>query len=176
MMPSSIKKEYKQVVISFIEAQKLPKMDTFGSIDAFIQTKFQKKSYETQVVKAVNEKCVFECSFKMAVQWPLSNDRLILKIMDKDNLSSESIGSIYMSLKDIVNSYSNRGGALMWKNVYGGPIGLAPSANKQLMNENPEIASLWKGRILMHIQASDSKAPEQGKFSIDQTIMQMVSQ
>ena len=40
MMPSSIKKEYKQVVISFIEAQKLPKMDTFGSIDAFIQTKF----------------------------------------------------------------------------------------------------------------------------------------
>ena len=66
----------------------------------------------------------------MAVQWPLSNDRLILKIMDKDNLSSESIGSIYMSLKDIVNSYSNRGGALMWNNVYGGPIGLAPSANK----------------------------------------------
>ena len=40
MMPSSIKKEYKQVVISFIEAQKLPKMDTFGTIDAFIETKF----------------------------------------------------------------------------------------------------------------------------------------
>ena len=99
----------------------------------------------------MNEKCVFECSFKMAVQWPLTNDRLILNIMDDDSLGSESIGSIYMSLKDIVNSYSNRGGHLMWRNVYGGPIGLAPSENKKLMNENPEIASLWKGRILMHI-------------------------
>ena len=64
----------------------------------------------------------------------------------------------------------------MWKNVYGGPIGLAPSQNKKLMNENPEIASLWKGRILMHIQTFDSKAPESGMFDIDQNIMQMVSQ
>ena len=91
--------------------------------------------------------------------------------MDADNMGSECIGSIYMSLKEVISLYSNQGGQIMWKNVYGGPIGLAPSANKKLMNENPEIASLWKGRILMHIQAFDAKAPEQGKFAIDQTIM-----
>jgi hypothetical protein len=71
--------------------------------------------------------------------------------MDSDTTGNECVGSMYMSLKEIVKMYSNRGGQLMWKNVYGGPIGLAPSQNKKMMNENPEIASLWKGRILMHI-------------------------
>ena len=28
------------------------------------------------------------------------------------------------------------------------------------MNEFPELASTWKGRILMHISAADTKNPE----------------
>ena len=41
LMPAQIKKEFKQLKIRFIQADKLPKMDTFlGTIDAYIQTKF----------------------------------------------------------------------------------------------------------------------------------------
>ena len=40
MMPAQIKKEFKQLKIRFIQAEKLPKMDTFGTIDAYITGKF----------------------------------------------------------------------------------------------------------------------------------------
>ena len=36
MMPAQIKKEFKQLKLRFITAEKLPKMDFMGTIDAFI--------------------------------------------------------------------------------------------------------------------------------------------
>jgi hypothetical protein len=39
------------------------------------------------------------------------------------------------------------------------------------MNENPEIASTWKGRILMHISSEDTKNPEiKGGVALDPAI------
>jgi hypothetical protein len=34
------------------------------------------------------------------------------------------------------------------------------------MNQNPEMASLFKGRILMHIRSYDEEAPEHGLFNL----------
>ena len=51
MMPAQIKKEFKQLKIRFIQAQKLPKMDTWGSIDAYIKGKYQGKLLKTKAVK-----------------------------------------------------------------------------------------------------------------------------
>jgi len=50
MMPPSIKKEYKQLKLRFIKAEKLPKMDQFGTIDAYIQTVYFKKKLKTKAV------------------------------------------------------------------------------------------------------------------------------
>jgi len=38
MMPPSIRKEYKQLKIRFLKAEKLPNLDsfTFGTIDAYV--------------------------------------------------------------------------------------------------------------------------------------------
>jgi hypothetical protein len=36
------------------------------------------------------------------------------------------------------------------------------------MNEFPEAASTWKGRILMHVEAFDTKNPEMKVIPIDQ--------
>ena len=52
MMPAQIKKEFKQLKIRFICAEKLPKMDTWGTIDAFIKTKFQNRVIKTEPVTA----------------------------------------------------------------------------------------------------------------------------
>lgn len=35
LMPPSIKKEFKQVKIRFLKGEKFPKMDQFGTIDAY---------------------------------------------------------------------------------------------------------------------------------------------
>lgn len=50
MMPPSIRKEYKQLKIRFLKGEKLPKMDTFGSIDAYIMTTYMKKKLKTDAV------------------------------------------------------------------------------------------------------------------------------
>ena len=78
--------------------------------------------------------------------------------MDKDALTSNLVGSIVLSVSDIIESNSD-GGHAHWQNIYGAPTSSgAPGADqaaKVLMNENPDTASLWKGRILMHIEAFD---------------------
>lgn len=50
MMPASIKREFKQVKFRFLKAEKLPKLDLLGTIDAFIQTTFGKKKLTTKAV------------------------------------------------------------------------------------------------------------------------------
>ena len=51
-MPAQIKKEFKQLKLRFIQAIDLPKMDMFGTIDAYIFLEFLGREYKTQVVKA----------------------------------------------------------------------------------------------------------------------------
>jgi ssDNA-specific exonuclease RecJ len=36
-MPASVEKQYKQLYFKFIKAEHLPIMDTFGTIDAFVE-------------------------------------------------------------------------------------------------------------------------------------------
>ena len=49
-MPASIKKQYKQLYFRILRGEKLPKMDTFGTIDAYLKTTFFKQSLKTAVV------------------------------------------------------------------------------------------------------------------------------
>jgi hypothetical protein len=49
-MPPSIRKVYKQLKLRFIKAERLPKMDTLGTIDAFIKTTYLKKKLKTKPV------------------------------------------------------------------------------------------------------------------------------
>jgi len=53
----------------------------------------------------------------------------------------------------------------MWKNIYGSPISTSiingqNKTHKKLMDENPELASSWKGRILMQIECYQTEKPE----------------
>ena len=40
------------------------------------------------------------------------------------------------------------------------------------MNDNPELGSAWKGRILMHIESEEVKHPERKSQALDETIKQ----
>ena len=51
LMPASIIRQYKQLVFKILKAEKLPKMDTFGTIDAYLQTTYFKSNLKTAVVK-----------------------------------------------------------------------------------------------------------------------------
>ena len=63
-----------------------------------------------------------------------------------------------MGAEDYETARTIKNGRFFWKNVYGAPLDKTNSAAKN-MNENPEIGSLWKGRILMQIFAVKTEKP-----------------
>jgi len=50
-------------------------------------------------------------------------------------------------------------GKFMWRNVYGSPINQSNSEHKREMNDNPEAASNWKGRVLVQVVCERTEQP-----------------
>ncbi len=67
-------------------------------------------------------------------------------------MNDELIGTILVNIKDIIPDADGHPGKFNgiydWKNVYGAPLGCSGKVTDK-MNQNPEIASFWKGRILV---------------------------
>lgn len=76
-------------------------MDMGGTIDAYIQTIYFKKKISTEAVtqSKTTQETLLEQEFWLPVQWPLSTDRFVLKVYDKDSVKDEIVGSMFFSLK-----------------------------------------------------------------------------
>lgn len=73
---------------------------------------------------------------------------MVLKLFDYDSAGyDELVGSMIFSIKDIVNIGEE--GEFNWINIYGAPVDVSGDWSKK-MNNNPEYASTWKGRVLVH--------------------------
>lgn len=85
-------------------------------------------------------------------QIPLIGGRLVFKVYDDDLSGDEIVGAIYYDLKDIIPDANGKPGKLNgrfdWKNIYGAPMDMHGKWVDK-MNENPEVASFWKGRVLV---------------------------
>jgi len=88
-------------------------------------------------------------------QIPIMGGRMVFKVWDEDTLSDDVVGAIVLNSKDIIG---DKNGSYFWKNVYGAPLA-ASGDMANSMNENPELGSLWKGRILMQVLAEKTEKP-----------------
>lgn len=89
-----------------------------------------------------------------------------MKVMDQDLVKDEVVGSILFNLKDCIKD-GKLVGKFFWKNIYGAPVDKS-GANTDLMNSNPEVASTWKGRILMKVEAEKTERPVCKSQEIDE--------
>ena len=98
----------------------------------------------------------------MPAQVPIIGGRLVFKIYDDDLTGDELVGAINYDLKDIIPDANGKPGLLNnkydWKNIYGAPVGHSGKMCDK-MNNNPEVASLWKGRILVQCVAEETEKP-----------------
>ena len=129
------------------------------------------KTLKTKYVTSKSHTSAVEQEFWLPIQWPLASDRMILQAFDEDRLSNEQIGSMFFSLKKLLEQGKTENGHFYWQNIYGGPAGYNNSAS-QIMNDNPELASAWKGRLLMQIESEDCKHPERREQALEETIKQ----
>jgi hypothetical protein len=76
--------------------------------------------------------------------------KLKMKLWDEDKITDEIVGSFSFNLKQLMKDIkeSNDKNYCFWKNIYGSPLDVMGDT-KKAMNENPDIASTWKGRILI---------------------------
>ena len=105
--------------------------------------------------------------FLVPVQTPVLQDRLVIEVWDYNTISSDShIGSLILSAKQLVAEGSKEGGFFVWKSLYGSPAEATGEA-ADAMNKNPDIASDWKGRVLLHIQSEELDKPKKGMEQMD---------
>jgi hypothetical protein len=101
------------------------------------------------------------------IQLPLMTSRIVIKVYDEDTVQDEIMGSIHFDLKELMGEKNK---LFFWKNIYGAPKGVS-GRTTDMMNENPEMASLFKGRVLMQVVAEKVEKP---KMKVDKISPDMI--
>ena len=106
------------------------------------------------------------------VQVPVLTDRLVLSFYDKGSATTSDtmIGSLVLSVKKLIDLGSNEGGYTIWESIYGSQQDYEDSDEAQKMNENPELASNWRGQVLMQFLAYEEEKPKKLVQKIPATV------
>jgi hypothetical protein len=119
--------------------------------------------------------CHWNQEFLVPAQVPLIGGRIIFRIYDDDTTGDELIGSIHIELKDIVPDADGNPGRFQgiydWKNIYGAPLNVSGNMTNK-MNNNPEIASFWKGRILVQSLCEETEKPLLMMHALDDNVIE----
>lgn len=154
ILPTFIKPKLEQVVIQVIKAESLPIMDKGGTADIYCSATVSGYECRTSVIEADN--------VNFSVMWceelflpclvPCVSNSLRLNFMDYDTVGADDfIGSVDLDLEKIKKGkYKD----FFWSNIYGAPP-LADSEAADLMNKIPELASHWRGRVLLKVWVID---------------------
>ena len=156
-MSPSIKRTFNQLTISVIEARDLP---TYGnwlssaSLECYMYTEYGGGNpLKTDVHEMVDTSVHVKQTFLIPVQTPVVADRLVIDTYDHNTMAYHShIGSLILSVKQLLAEGTQPGGFYTWCSLYGSPADNT-GAEADAMNQNPEIASKWKGMVLLHIEA-----------------------
>ena len=84
------------------------------------------------------------------------DDYLKIEIWDENNevgATDTLIGTIPIRFSRIMSGAYDEP---FWQNIYGAPVNNDKEITKE-MNKNPEIASRWKGRVLIAIEHKKSR-------------------
>lgn len=168
MMSPALSPKFYQVKIRFYAGHDLPMMDaSMGflgkeKIDAYLKLDFKGKKYKTPTIKYYKNDApiLFNTEFWLPCQLPVAVPRIPIRIMDYDEIGSDELAATFeLITKEIIENKHGDNGRLHWRNLYGSPVGQSNSNEKRLMNEHPDFASEWKGRILVNIIAEPTDKP-----------------
>ena len=87
-------------------------------------------------------------------------------MLDEDSLTSQIVGSMFFSLKKLVKMGEGEG-RFYWQNLYGAPLD-STGHIANAMDNNPELGSAWKGKILMHVECQNADHPERRIQAIEE--------
>ncbi|KAJ0394355.1 hypothetical protein P43SY_006836 [Pythium insidiosum] len=172
IMPSSISQSVKFVVATFYKAEELPAMDINvigkGGLDAYITASVaggdpirtrvrSKKGARHDLCPSFNEELM------LVIREPSMADKLSIGVYDWDQVGQDEIvGHISQSIK-MIKAMGGRMGPF-WATIYGAPlklnkVSIGDSVKKQ-MNQFPDLATTYRGRVLMSLRIMDNDGDE----------------
>lgn len=130
-------------------------------IDAYVRINFKNKNLKTQICKFTKggEPVNWNMEFLLPCQMPVLVPNINLRLMDEDVGSDEMAGSIQIPTKDLIEKeYMHN--HFSWKSFYGSPLNQSGSEAKTAMNKEPNLASNWKGRLLVQTIVEKCEKPK----------------
>ena len=167
-MPPSVKPKFSQLKIHFFKGEHLPKLDTRllreGKMDAYLKTEIGNKKLKTQIVETVKDEAYWNETMMVPLKLPVMSSGLKVRLLDYDTTGDEVAGCINFDYKQILAQPPGEV-KIYWINVYGAPggdkialAGRPPEYDE--MNNNPEIATCWKGRVLVGVEHEETDSPK----------------
>ena len=134
-------------------------------MDAFVVANIGNKKLKTSVQTTEKDACVWNETFLIPIRIPIMSGKLVLDVMDLDGINDEQAGTLVFDYKDLLKLPQK---SFFWANIYGAPGGedfLQTNQNvADEMNKDPNMATMWKGRILIGIEFDeDIEGPKCGK-------------
>ena len=176
IIPPQIRLQTKQLILQFLKAEGLPKMDDNGTVDAYCVARFGGVEAKTSWITAdaATMSVFWYEEVLLPVVVPSVSNKLTVTVFDYDRLSREDdmVGSFNFDWQRVVNKEYEE---YFWVNIYGGPDNVNNDQAK-LMNSITELASNWRGRVLMRIFLKDDpRAALRTQKIQDQSIKETVT-
>ncbi|OQS02130.1 hypothetical protein THRCLA_05475 [Thraustotheca clavata] len=171
MMPSSVKQDVVFLVCKIHVGEHLPPMDSLlgglkQGLDAYVQCSLGSgKPTRTRVKTKSGERHTLNPAFNdelwLVMREPSMANQIVLCVKDWDKIGKdEVVAHSYQSLRLI----KKLGGSMgpMWINLYGAPIShakgnvLSSDSVKEQMNTYPDMATFYRGRILVTFEIRDN--------------------
>ena len=92
----------------------MPELDNWGTIDAYLYAEIYGKEIQTEAVTMQADICPVMQEWWLPLQWPLASDKLLIKVYDADVGRDELVGTLFFSLKKLVELGQKTGGYYYW--------------------------------------------------------------
>ena len=126
------------------------------------------KELQTKTITQSNDQAFWGQELWIPVQTPLVSSRLVMSVYDSDVTTDEIVGSMSFQIHEIIKlSKKIKSFPFLWKNIYGSHLGVSGKHTDE-MNAIPEIASCFKGRILMQIAVEKTDKPQLKVANVDE--------
>lgn len=160
-----ITNKYFQLKVSILKGEDFPDMDSLTEkkigkqCDGFLTMSYMGKTLSTAVVKMKDNVIIWNESIYLPFIFPTTSEKILFRVYDDDLTTKELIGSFEVNIYDVINrKYSSP----RYISIYGS-CELTSGKYSNMMNENYEIGSNWKGRILLAMSAKETDQPKMGK-------------
>ena len=159
-LPSQIKLNYKQITVFCYKAVGLPDMDSMFFVsknkkccDGYVKATYVGNEVTTSSYLMKGETLIWNEKLLIPCLEPTISNKLKLSIYDYDKTGDDLIGSFEINITDI-----KEGKYLTpaYINLYGGPTDTGMKKYVSIMNDNPKIGSVWKGKVLIKAIIEDS--------------------